>query len=242
MTLTPLYITDAEPDGPTFSVCSLVRSQDKYDRLLASFERFGFSGTNAEFLAADNREINRFDGYNWQRALLAKARGQFVIFTHDDIELIEEGFAELLGWTEWLDRNDPNWLVAGVAGGIWKADRRPKTTLSLHISDKNGNARRLGSIPYRVESLDECFILMRRTRPVISSYDLNGFHFYGPDMCLQAELLGGSAWTIDFHIKHSGLAHAGKPFDESRANFVAKYRQYFPGRFLNTVNGLVELR
>ena len=56
----------------------------------------------------------------------------------------------------------------------------------------------MGTVPGRVETLDECFILMRRSRPVVGSYDLGGFHFYGPDLCLQAELLGGSAhvtWT-----------------------------------------------
>ena len=83
--------------------------------------------------------------------------------------------------------------------------------------------------------------MLRRTRPIISLYDLKGFHFYGPDLCLQAEILGGSAYAIDFHIRHNGQGHTGKLFRASRGDFVRKYRQYFPGRALNTVNSVVDL-
>jgi hypothetical protein len=241
MPLSQRFIGAAEAVGPVFSVCSLVQDAGRYKRLLDSFERLGFTAENSEFLAADNRDQNQFDGYSWLKRLLAEARGRFVIFTHDDIELVDEGFDQLLGWTRWLDETDPAWLVAGVAGGVWHHPSRPRPALALRISDKFGTNRRRGTLPARVESLDECFIMMRRTRPVISSYDLKGFHFYGPDLCLQAEILGGSAYAIDFHIRHNGQGHTGKLFRASRGDFVRKYRQYFPGRALNTVNSVVDL-
>jgi hypothetical protein len=241
MPLAHRYIGADEPSGPVFSVCSLVQDAGRYQGLLDSFARLGFTAENSEFLAADNRDQNRFDGYSWLKRLLAEARGRFVVFTHDDIELVDEGFDQLLGWTRWLDETDPAWLVAGVAGGVWRKPSRPRPALALRISDKFGANRRRGTLPARVESLDECFILMRRTRPVISSYDLKGFHHYGPDLCLQAELLGGSAYAIDFHIRHNGQAQTGKPFRASRREFVRKYGRYFPARALNTVNGVVDL-
>jgi hypothetical protein len=234
MTLTARYIETAESSDLTFSVCSLVRSQEKYDRLLSSFERLGFTPSNSEFLAADNRHVNRFDGYSWHKTLLAEARGRFVIFSHDDVELIDQGYAELLACANWLDANDPLWLVAGVAGGVWHMEsRRRRPALSLRISDKFGENRSAGSVPCRVESLDECFMMMRRTRPVISSY--------GPDLCLQAELLGGRAYTIDFHLRHNGEAVTGNSFRAIRRRFAIKYGPFFPGRRLNTVNGVIEL-
>jgi hypothetical protein len=175
MPLSQRFIGAAEADGPVFSVCSLVQDAGRYQGLLDSFERNGFTAENSEFLAADNRDQNQFDGYSWLKHLLAEARGRFVIFTHDDIELVDEGFDQLLGWTRWLDETDPAWLVAGVAGGVWHHPSRPRPALALRISDKFGANRRRGTLPARVESLDECFIMMRRTRPVISSYDLTGF-------------------------------------------------------------------
>lgn len=241
MTLTPRYITGDEAGGPDFSVCTLVRSQQKYDRLLASFARVGFTGANSEFLAADNREANRFDGYSWQKALLAQARGRFVVFCHDDIELLDAGHAELLAALESLGQSDPSWLLAGVAGGRYRPEKHHRRFLRMHISDPWGENRMMGSVPGRVETLDECFILMRRSQPVIGSHDLGGFHFYGPDLCLQAELLGGSAHVIDFLLRHHGGGTKDASFTAARERFVRKYAPIFPGRYLHCTTGVVHL-
>lgn len=240
--MVPRYIIAAEIEQPRFSVCSLVQSQKKYDRLLASFDRLGFTPANTEFLAADNRNGNRFDGYSWQRALLAQAKGHFVIFCHDDIELIEQGHDDLLAALSDLDELDPSWRLAGVAGGRYRPEKHHRRFLRVRISDPYGEDRQLGSVPGRVETLDECFILMRRTQPVISSYDLGGFHFYGPDLCLQAELLGGSAYVIDFHLRHHGGGTKGEAFADCRNRFIAKYSRIFPGRWLHCTTGVIQLR
>ena len=239
MTLPPSFVQTGDAPGPLFSVCTLVRSQDKYDRLLASFARSGFTGENSEFLAADNRDGNLFDGYTWQAPLLARARGRFVIFCHDDIELLDHGHSTLLAQLDRLDIDAPDWLLAGVAGGRYKPRKHHRPFLRMHISDPWSDDRRMGEIPGRVETLDECFILMRRTRPVLPSLDLSGFHFYGPDLCLQAELQGGTAWAIDFHLRHHGRGTKGDSFAGCRDRFIAKYARFFPGRSLHCTTGVV---
>ncbi|MDP3196097.1 hypothetical protein [Tabrizicola sp.] len=246
MTLTPSYVTptcvtDESADDPDFTICTLVRSQEKYDRLLGSFARTGFTPTNSEFLAADNRDGNRFDGYGWQKSLLTRARGRFVVFCHDDVELLGAGHAQLLQALDDLDRTQPDWLLAGVAGGRYRPVQHHRRFLRMHISDPWGDDRLMGGVPGRVETLDECFIVMRRSRPVIGSYDLEGFHFYGPDLCLQAELLGGSAHVIDFHLRHHGGGTKDQSFQEARARFVQKYAPLFPGRHLHCTTGVVHL-
>lgn len=67
MTPVPTYVQNEDESALMFSVCSLVRDQAMYDRLLESFGRFGFTPENSEFLAADNRRGNQFDGFNWHR-------------------------------------------------------------------------------------------------------------------------------------------------------------------------------
>ena len=119
----PRYVQEVDGSTLTFSVCTLVQSEEKYDRLLTSFARLGFSPDNSEFLAADNRSGNRFDGYSWTKTLLAEARGRYVIFCHDDVELIEDGHDALLARLAELDAIDPAWLLAGVAGGRWRVGR-----------------------------------------------------------------------------------------------------------------------
>ena len=235
----PAWITPGDPDGPDFSVCALVQSQDRHERLVASFSRRGFSPETTEHLAADNRNGNRFDGYSWQRALLTRARGRYVIFCHDDVELIDQGQDDLLARLDDLTALDPGWSLAGIAGGRFRPKAHTRQMLSFHISDIYGQDRRRGAMPARVETLDECFIVMRRSRPVLPSLDLSGFHFYGPDLCLQAELQGGSAWAVDFHLRHHGRGTKGPSFADCRARFVAKYARIFPGRTLHCTTGMV---
>jgi hypothetical protein len=237
----PKYVQDHAESGLTFSVCSLVKSPENYARLLDSFAQNGFTPENSEFLAADNRTENRFDGFSWTKAMLGHARGRYLIFCHDDVELISDGHDALLARLAELDTLDPNWLIAGVAGGRWRVGRNNWKRLALHISDFVGDDRRHGNLPCRVESLDECFILMRRSRPVVSSYDLSGFHFYGPDICLQAEFLGGTAWAIDFHLRHHGRGLKGPEFHQCRQDFIRKHAAYQPKRHLHCTTGVVYL-
>jgi hypothetical protein len=241
MTPSPRYIDTGDPSTLTFSVCSLVANQGKYDRLLASFARLGFTAENTEFLAADNRDSNRFDGYSWHKMLLAHARGRYVVFCHDDIELLDHGYDALRAQLAFLDGLDPTWLLAGVVGGVWRPRNSDVTRIAGAYVNDEGDLREHGRIPQRVESLDEFFIVMQRARPVVSSYDLSGFHHYGPDICLQAELLGGSAYVIDFRLRHHGTGKRGAAFRDSRRAFRRKYRQYFPDRVLHATTGRILL-
>lgn len=241
MTPQPTYVQNRDESDLMFSVCSLVRDQDQYDRLLESFAKFGFTPENSEFLAADNRNGNQFDGYSWHKHMWPKCRGRYVIFCHQDVELVDCGFDELVARIEALEASDPQWLIAGVAGSPWRPLNHSVTAQALHISDIFAPNRRLGTLPVRAETLDECFILMRRLRPVLNSYDMAGFHYYGADICFQAEFLGGRAYAIDFHLRHHGKALRDESFDRIRNQFIQKYRRWFPGRIVHCTTGRVAL-
>ena len=224
----------------TFSVCSLVRDEDRYNALLETFRSFGFTEANTEFLAADNRDENRFDGYSWQTRLLQECRGRYVIYCHEDLTLVDEGYDALVQRLDELTALDPAWLLAGVAGGAWRSGQAEERRLNMRISDKFGADQRVGTLPGRVESLDECFMIMKREQPVVNSYDLSGFHYYGADLCLQSELLGGRAYAIDFHLHHHGEGAKGKSFRQARNAFRTKYEKIFPGRALHCTTGVVQ--
>ena len=235
------YIQAAFEHSVTFSVCSLVRDVDRYAKLLDTFERHGFTPENSEFFAADNRESNQFDGYNWHRRLHPECSGEYIIFCHEDVELLDDGFDRLLEKLRDLDRTDPKWLVVGVAGCAWRHDNGEKRRQVLRITDPSGSDRKFGELPGRVESLDECFIVVRRDSPIFGSYDLEGFHYYGADLCLMAELAGGRAYAIDFHLKHTGRGKRGPAFRECRTAFAQKYSKLFPGREMYCTTGPVQL-
>ncbi|MEO0486997.1 MAG: hypothetical protein AAF092_13920 [Pseudomonadota bacterium] len=234
------YIQATHEHAVTFSVCSLVRDVDRYDVLLESFEKFGFTTANSEFFAADNREVNQFDGYNWHKRMHTECSGEYIIYCHEDVELIGDGFDDLVARLRELEEHDPRWLVAGVAGAAWRVDNGESRRQILHISDGYGNDRLKGVHPGRVESLDECFLVVRRDRPVFGSYDLSGFHYYGADLCFSAELAGGTAYAIDFHLKHHGESRRGPPFRQCRRAFAQKYSKIYPGRLMYCTTGPVQ--
>ena len=239
MTPVPTYVQNRDESDIMFSVCSLVRDQKTYDRLLESFGRFGFTPENFEFLAVDNREGNQFDGFNWHKHMWPRVRGRYVVFCHNDVELVDNGCDELVAAIEALEAADPNWLVAGNAGCAWHPLNQEKTAQMLHISDVVGKDGPVGQVPTGVETPDESFILMRHLKPVLKSGDPSGFHSYGADLCLEADLLSGRSYAIDFHLLHKGRARADESFAQMWNSFRQKYRRYGPGRILHCVSGRV---
>ncbi|MFN3273901.1 MAG: hypothetical protein ACK41U_04465 [Paracoccus sp. (in: a-proteobacteria)] len=219
------FLTGPADSDVLFTFVTLVAKQDRYDRLLASAEASGFTPENSQFLALDNRGANRFDGFDAIRRALCEARGRYVVFSHDDVEFITDGAAQLEARLDELEQHDPLWLLAGNAGGL--GDQ----IVARHLVDPHDSDTRVDG-PVLVESLDENFFVMRRDRPVLNSCDLTGFHFYAADLCRMAEIMGGRSYVIPFLLRHHSPGGIDASFAPNRTRFEQKYRRYFPGRKL----------
>lgn len=219
----------------TFSICTMLASDEKYRRSLKSFKEFGFTQQNTQFLAVDNRNGNHFDGYAWTRRMIPECKGKYIIFCHDDVELVDDNYDTLVGRLAALTAADPKWALAGNAGGLlgW-TDEKKRRRLALRISDQSFSNKTFGTLPTRCESLDENFIVMRREHAVSGSSDLSGFHLYGTDLCLRAELAGYTTYVIDFHLFHHGNGTKGIPYREQKRKIENKYRKIFPNRCVST--------
>jgi hypothetical protein len=193
------------PAAPAFSVCTLVTDPAQHAAMRASFEAHGFTPDRAEFLHLDNSAGNGWDAYRGLARLLGMARGRHVILCHQDIRLIGDGADVLEGQLAALEARDPDWAVAGNAGVTEEGE------LTLHISDPHGEDQRRGTLPARVASLDENFLVVKGASGLRPSAALEGFHLYGTDLCLQARVAGRTAWAIDFHLRHlsGGRVDAG---------------------------------
>jgi hypothetical protein len=77
----------------------------------------------------------------------------------------------------------------------------------------------------KVNTLDECFLIIRRESGVTVSQELTGFHFYGTDLCLNAEKLGCSSYVIDFPIMHSSEGTIDADFYEAQDRFEKHLEQ-----------------
>lgn len=221
------------PGAIRYTVASLVVDHDHYREMLVSFRAAGFDAPDCEFIYLDNSAANGHSAYSGLNRLIGEARGDFVILCHQDVRVLPDRRADLDRRLAELERLDPAWALAGNAGGTAPGQ------LALRISDPHGRDRRVGTLPAAVASLDENFIVLRRAAILGFSHDLDGFHFYGADICLAADIMGYSAYVIDFHLEHLSQGNVSPAFHDCERRFRAKWARALRGRWLQTTCALV---
>ena len=230
--LVPAFVVSvtsrADEARPRFSICTLVTRPSEYAEMVESFVSHGFTPADCEYLYIDNSESNRFEAYRGYNLFLSEARGDFIVLCHQDILLLKDGRAELEQRLDELTPHDPEWALCGNAGGVSFA------RLAVRISDRFAENQFFGRFPARVTALDEDFIVVRREANLALSQDLSGFHFYGADLCIVADFLGRSAWVIDFHLRHNGLAKKDANFYRQRKDVARKYQRASRSRWIVT--------
>jgi hypothetical protein len=218
-----------------FTIATLVNNLAHYEEMLDSFAGAGFGADDCEYLFIDNTRSSQtcaYRGLNW---LLDQAKGENVILCHQDVRLVDDGRCELEACLADLERRDPAWALAGNAGGIAPGK------LALRITDPHGDNRSVGKLPARVASLDENFIVVKRSARLGFSRDLTGFHFYGTDICLVADILGHTAYVIDFHLEHMSAGSKGPSFAAMEEAFRAKWAHALRPRWVQTTCALLNL-
>ncbi len=220
---------------PRYTIGSLVSNRRLYDNMLVSFRDHGFGTADCEYLFIDNSGPEQTGAYRGLNAILNAARAPIVILCHQDVRLIGDDRAILDRCIAQLASADPSWAVAGNAGGV--APGR----LALRITDPHGKDQKVGTFPQRVMSLDENFIVVRRDARIGFSHDLEGFHFYGADICLNAAIAGYSAYVIDFHLEHLSPGRKAKDFHAAERAFRAKWSAALKPRWVQTTCSLVHI-
>ncbi|MCR6629390.1 MAG: hypothetical protein NVV74_04665 [Magnetospirillum sp.] len=211
-----------------YSICTLVTRWDEYRAMQDSFRAKGFREPACEFLYLDNAAGNRFDAYSGLNLFLSTARGRVVVLCHQDVRLVDDGRAELDAIIAAMDRDHPQWGVLGNAGGT------PAGTLCIRITDPHGADTRRGAFPAAATALDENFLAVRRSANLALSADVGGYHLYGADLCLMADLLGHSAHVVDFHLHHLSPGNADASFAAARRCIIAKYQRALAPRWVTT--------
>lgn len=211
-----------------FTIGTLVTNPDLYAGMLNSFREKGF-GDDCEYIKIDNTGTQQIDAYAGLNILLNQAKAPFVILCHQDVVLLEDGRKELEARLRELSEIDPNWALAGNAGGSGPLK------LHIRITDKGRKHHIVNDpFPVRVYTLDENFIIVKAESRISLSRDLSGFHMYGADICMVADMLGWNSYVIDFHLLHLGEGRMGEPFAASVRQFQKKWNMALRGRYLRT--------
>jgi len=109
-----------------------------------------------------------------------------------------------------------------------------KGGLAIRISDPHGEDQKLGPFPMRVVSVDENFIVVKRAARIGFSRNLSGFHLYGADLCLNADLAGYACYVIDFHLTHLSGGKKDATFEQAQTAFENKWRWALRPRLIQT--------
>ncbi len=127
-----------------------------------------------------------------------RATEDVIVFCHQDMYFPESWLDDLERSIRLLDQSDPNWAVLG----IWGVTEEGQGLGYVH-SNGHGNLGQPFDKPVRVNTLDECVLILRKSSRLQFDPDLPDFHFYGTDICLSARKAGMSCYAISAFCVHN---------------------------------------
>ena len=136
---------------------------------------------------------------------VARARHDLVVVVHEDV-LLPAGWQPALERSLLaLDRHDPDWAVAGVAG--WRDDG----SMHGHWSDPHGYYDLLQGHPFaEVDRIDEHLIAFRRRRRIVFDPRLPSIHNIGRDLAQTAQRHGRRVYVVNAPTIHKFADSQGR--------------------------------
>jgi len=211
-----------------YSICTLVTKLEEYHEMLQSFLDNGFDKETCEYIFIDNTVNSGIDAYKGLNIFLQKANGRYIIICHQDILISEHNRNDLTKRITEIENADNNWAILGNAGGVnfkW---------IATNITQGSGRKILEPRLPLLTQTVDENFMVIKNSANLALSNNLKGFHMYGPDISLIADILGFNSYVIDFLIIHKSNGNAGEDFIRSKKQFLNKYNKALRGRFMST--------
>ena len=221
----PTAIPAAPPLSVTVVTCSV--DAGKLARLRASL---------ANALAPGYEHLEMFAPRSLAQAYndaLAAARGEAIVFVHDDVEILSPQLDRILARA--LAHAD----VVGIAGTrtlagptLGWAGQAALSGWLVHGSsaastwDFSVLAFR-GGLVGGMQALDGCFLAARTTAARRIGFDattFDGFHFYDLDFCLRAQRAGlRLAVDTDILLAHASRGRLGFAWESQARRFLAKF-------------------
>jgi len=213
----------------SFSICTIITDWYQYRKLNESLLEGGFNETNSEFIYVDNSNGNRMDAYEAIRHFIKVSNNEYLILTHQDVIFPTAGCDKLNTIIEEISILDKHWAVLSNAGKYIHP-------LIGYTSFSDGESTwRTNNLPHIVNSVDEHFIVLKKSTGVTVGRDLDGFHFYGTELCQVAKMLGYSCYVIDFLLVHYSHGNIDDSFYQSKNKIEKKYANLNKTRRIDTM-------
>jgi len=155
-----------------------------------------WSSKNHEFLLVENFNNESYRNMSTlYNDALHRASFDLIFFVHQDVFFPDDWEEHIASALLDIEMRDRKWGVIGAVGMGFDGRLRGAW------SDPRGTFRR-GQLPSRVQSLDELWLGIRRTRGPLFDAALPGFHCYGMDLCLTARQRGLACYALDARCHH----------------------------------------
>lgn len=171
---------------------------------------------------------------------ISQARGKVIVLCHQDVIFYENWIDMLFERIKEIERDCAHWGVLGTAGITTK-----DVTIGV-VHNLRGNLQwqstRKNTV-FPVQTVDEhCMVIRKNSNLRFDEAKFDGFHFYGPDLCLTAMDRGMRNYGILcplVHDSNSGSLVSGKKEFMRLLNALSdKWRKKFPT--IRTATSLVK--
>lgn len=178
-----------------------------------------------ELILLDNRKNKFMSAAQALNEGAMKATGDFLVFVHQDIELLQKN--DLGKLLTLLHSNEDT--VFGSAGIKFK--QKGVFSNMLHGKEKiRAGANRISDLCY-VDTLDECFIGCSKALFEKIRFDetlCNGWDLYGVDFCYQAKLKKKRIAVVPFKLWHVSPGNPKHAFYDCARRMSKKYSHVLP--------------
>ena len=215
---------------PTWSIIICSIDASRFAQVSQCYERL-LAGRPHEIIGIHDA-TSLSSGYNRG---IRQARGDILVFSHDDILILDPAFAEkvesridsgfqLLGFVGSTALKDGYWWSGGQQHmrGVMAHAIPTVRQLSINVYGVTGNA-----VEQDIQALDGlCFIASRETVDQLRFDDeqFNGFHLYDLDYSYRAHLLGLRIGVMtDIPMIHMSTGIFGQDWNLFRQRFVDKH-------------------
>lgn len=176
---------------------------------------------DCEIISLDNRNNNYSSMTLAYNEALQKAKGNVVIFMHQDINLLDKSI--LCIWRDFIKEN-PKSIVG--AAGISKVDHKTHSDI-FEGENMIKRAKPLNGPFEEAITLDECMFGSTKKHLEQMKFDTEycqGWNLYGVEICYRNILDNNSNYIISSNLQHLSLGNINKSFEKDLYNLIKKYK------------------
>ncbi len=209
-----------------FSIVTIVNKLEVFDDFCKSVEKQ--QDVSFELIPIYNLKNEYKSARSAFNSVLNKCNGTYVIFTHPDIRF--ETSKELHTTKLFLEETT-NFGVIGVAGASGEKNNTNKRVIYsnlTHGANKKDAGVKIDALQ-EVQTVDECFFVVKKNYIINKKFsNLEGWHLYAVELCLQCILENKKNYVIPLNIWHLS---DGKSLDSNYIYQLNKIIQIYGNEF-----------